>query len=67
MKIKLEELQGREPITERLTLPVSADMLNRYRKVQHTLDTKKLRSLHSFARERLMSLLEEIEETIRSA
>lgn len=67
MSIKLDDLESRESITTHLPLPCSEEFKERYRHIQNVLDMKKKRSLHSFARERLVALLAELEALINKA
>ncbi len=66
MAIKLDEQKKRDPITTTLTLPVGKHMLEEYREIAKRLESKELRSLHSFTRERLGKLLEELRTALDS-
>ncbi len=67
MSIKLEELEKRESITTHLPLPASEELKERYRRIQNELHKRDMRTLHSFARERLCLLLDEIESALNKA
>jgi hypothetical protein len=57
-------IKKREPLVERLTLPLPKSLFLRYRNAANELDKRELTKLHDLTRERLDSLLTEIEQVL---
>ena len=62
MDLKLET--KKESILDSLPIPMGRSQKDRYRKIQAELDRRELKPLHALARERLESLLNEIEREL---
>jgi len=67
MTITLEELGNRESITTHVPIPASEELRDRYRRIQNELVKRKKRTLHSLARERICTLLDELEAALHRA
>lgn len=63
-KEPLRPLKRREPIVDHLPLPCSEAMKIRYQRLQNELHSRGLETLHQLSREKLESLLDEVEERL---
>lgn len=60
MALELKALKKKEPIIERLNIPVPASLNRRYRELQHNFSERGY-NLHDIIRERLLDILDEAE------
>jgi hypothetical protein len=67
MAIDIKTLRAKDPLIERLTIPVTRSMFERYRKLTYEMDSRGLDRLHNLTRQRLESLLAEVESALQSA
>lgn len=57
----------REPLIERMTLPLTPSQFERYKKAASELDKRNLTKLHDLTRERIDLLLDEVEVELQKS
>lgn len=68
MAIQLSKGKRRDPNVTTLPIPVGHGFVERYRRIQQMVDKGEYEeTLHDMARERLNSLLDEVEDFLESA
>lgn len=65
MDLDLRSLKAKEPINERLSIPVGRHMRDRYFRLKRRLETKDLRKLHDLTREMLSKMMDDIDRVLK--
>lgn len=61
---EIKMMKKREPLVEGLNIPMATSQVQRYKKVAYELDNRNLTKLHDLTRERIDSLLNEVESEL---
>lgn len=54
----------KEPLIERMTLPLTPTQFQRYKRLSNELEKRNLEKLHDLTRERINRLLDEVEQEL---
>jgi len=64
MALELDQIKTHDPIVDRVFIPAGKQLRERYARVKLELEARGKRKLHELARERLSSLLDEVERLL---
>lgn len=67
MTLKLNTLKKRHSIVDTMTLPVSTQQKERYKRILNELAKRELESLHTLTRAKIDQLLDEVESQLNAA